>query len=149
MVQSVGFALEFHLPYFALRHSATKKIDPRGLRRCADFFPSRIGTDTSDYLYEAQVSVIVVGVDEWFWTAYCWTETHFGSEESVQFYHENQLDAPTGGEKFTYYPVWNPRGYFLLVLSCRMRQVTKEWRNVVDVLKERLHYHVGLFYQSA
>lgn len=96
-----------------------------------------------EYLYEAQISVVVVGVDEWVWTAYCCTETYFGSEESVDFYHERGLDAPLGGARPTHYPVWNPREYFLLVLTSRMNQIMKEWGNLVNALEERLQYHVS------
>ena len=69
--------------------------------------------------------------------------THFGSEESIQYYHENQLDALTGGEKSIQYPVWNPREYFLSVLSRRLKQVTKEWSNVVESLEDRSRIQVG------
>lgn len=140
--QSFGFALEFHLPYYALRRSPIPQEDARGLRRCGSFIPSRENPNASDYIYEAQVSVLVIGVDEWFWTAYCCTDTHFGSEETVQYYHEHSLDAPTGGEKSTIYPIWNPREYFLLILSCRVKQIRKEWSNIMDALEDRLQYHV-------
>ncbi len=58
------------------------------------------------------------------------------------YYYEYDLDAPTGGEKSTNYPIWNPREYFLLILSCRVRQITKEWSNIMDALEDRLRYHV-------
>lgn len=87
--------------------------------------------------------MLVTGVDEWFWTAYFCAETHFGSEESIQYYHENQLDALTGGEKSMLFPVWNPREYFLSILSRRLKQATKEWSNVVETLQDRLRLHVS------
>lgn len=85
---------------------------------------------------------MVTGIDEWVWTAYCCTDTHFGSEETVQYYHENGLNAPTGGETSTVYPIWNPREYFLLVPSCRMKQTIKEWSSVVIALESGLKYYV-------
>ena len=121
-------------------------IDARGLRRCADFIPDRMTRGVSEHLYEAQISVVVTGIDEWFWTAYCCTDTYFGSEESVHYYHEHGLDAPTGGEKSTDYPIWNPREYFLLVLSCRVKQTTKEWSNAIVALEKRLQYFVRVIY---
>ena len=87
--------------------------------------------------------MLVTGFDEWFWTAYCCAETYFGSEESIQYYTDNQLDALTGGEKSMLYPVWNPREYFLSILSRRLKQVTKEWSNVVETLQDRLRLHVS------
>lgn len=84
----------------------------------------------------------MIGIDEWFWTAYCCVETYFGSEQSIQRYHDGELDAPTGGARPTHMPVWNPRHYYLLVLSRRVRQVTKEWANLVNTIDKRLECHV-------
>ena len=120
------------------------KKDPRELRRCAKFIPNQSGNDSSDFLYQAQISLIIVGIDEWVCTAYCCTETYFGSEESIDFYFERGLDAPAGGTKTRHFPLWNPREYFLFILSLRVNQITKEWNNVVEVLEERLYFHVRL-----
>ena len=90
----------------------------------------------------------VVGIDEWVWTAYVCTETYFGSEETIQHYHENDLDAPSGGVRHRYFPVWNPREYFLFILSLRIKQVTQEWGNIIDALENRLKHHVRLWCQT-
>ena len=119
------------------------KADSRNLRRSGYLVPSQKGSPQSEYLYEGQLSLLITGVDEWFWTAYLCAETYFGSEESIQYYYENQLDALTGGEKSLRDPVWNPRDYFLSVLSRRLKQVTKEWSNVVESLEDRLRSHVS------
>ena len=140
LVQDFGFALEFHVPYYALRQDNALQADPRGLRRSGYFIPNLEGPQSPEYLYEAQLSLLVTGVDEWFWTAYCCAETYFGSGESIQYYSDNQLDALTGGEKSMLYPVWNPREYFL---SRRLKQATKEWSNVVETLQDRLRLHVS------
>ena len=120
----------------------SRQNDARGLRRsCA--FPSGLDSpELKERLYEAQVSVLVTGVDEWVWTAYCCVETYFGSEKSVKHYHENNLDALTGGETFSGFPVWNPREYFISVLSRRLRQITKEWSNIVEALEQWLRNYV-------
>ena len=96
-----------------------------------------------EYLYEAQISLLVTGVDEWYWTAYCCTEVYFSSEEKMQYYHDHGLDAPSGGERPAHSPVWNPREYFLFILSRRFRQVTKEYQNLVVALEERLEMQVS------
>ena len=142
-VQEFGFTLEFHLPYYALRQDTALQADSRGLRRSGHFIPSPGGPQKPEYLYEAQLSLLITGVDEWFWTAYCCAETYFGSEVSLQYYSDNQLDALTGGEKTMSFPVWNPREYFLSILSRRLKQVTKEWGNVVEALQARLRLHVS------
>lgn len=137
--------MEFHLPYYALRRGFMTNADPRGLRRCGKFEP--IGTNTGDpeYLYEAQTSVMVTGFDEWFWTTYCCVETYFENKESIQFYHDTNMDAPTGAARPTNLPVWNPRQYYLLILSRRMGQMTKEWANIVNTFDKRLQYYVRMF----
>ena len=135
--------MEFHLPYYALRQSSLPRNDSRGLRRCGRFMITRANSETPEYLYEAQISLLVSGVDEWFWTSYCCADTYFGSEKTIQYYHDRDLDASSGGERPTHYPVWNPREYFLYVLSRRFRQVTQEWRVVVTAVEDRLQNNVG------
>ena len=138
---SNAFTLEFHLPYYALRSHTCRVQDTRGLRRSGSLFPD---SDPNEFLYEAQISFVIVGLDEGVWTAYCRTETYFGSEESIECYYQRGHDAPSGGVKPMHYPVWNPREYFLLILSSRIRQSTQEWFNTVRTLEARIQYHVKL-----
>ncbi|MCJ1403964.1 hypothetical protein MMC11_007187 [Xylographa trunciseda] len=142
-----GFALEFHMPYYALRQSIDPSRDTRGLRNCGKFPANMSDPLRPEYLYEAQISVMVTGIDEWFWTAYCCVDTYFGSEEGIEFYHDSTLDAATGGERLVSQPVWNPREYFLYILSCRFRQATKEWSIVVGTVESRLlSYEATIFH---
>ncbi|MCJ1483151.1 hypothetical protein MMC06_003317 [Schaereria dolodes] len=146
-----GYSMEFHLPYYALRQSAIPYRDSRPLRRCGRFITTR-NTGLPEYLYEAQISVIVTGFDEWFWTAYCCTDTYFGSEKNIHFYHDggpSGYDAPGGGDRPNHDPIWNPREYFLNVLSRRFRQITKEWSIVVYTIEDRLQFHeASIFYDK-
>lgn len=135
--------MEFHFPYYALRESTSLLGDSRGLRRSNEFPGKGMSSRGKEYLCEAQISVLVTGLDEWFWTVYCCVDTYFGSEETIQYYHDEHLDAPSGGERFARYPVWNPRGYFLHILSRRFRQATKEWAIVVRALEDRLKFQVN------
>lgn len=101
-------------------------------------------TDGYEQVHEAQISFLVAGIDEWYWTAYCCVDKYFGSEETIQSYLDKQLDAPIGGYgRLTEFPVWNPREYFLIVLSRRIRQVTREWSSLVVTLEERLQSYVS------
>ena len=103
--------------------------------------------------HEAQVSFLLFGPDEWFWTVYCIVDTYFGSEISNEEYLEAvsgppeyapfPQDPPTGGEKLLNEPVWNPRGYFLVVLARRMEQVSKEWSDLVAAINDRLTAYVS------
>lgn len=138
VLQPRGFVMEAHIPYFALRRSLQPMKDQRELRRHGSFLPDRFKPRVPEYLYEAQISILVTGIDEWVWTAYCFTDTFFENAESVKSYSTKRLDAPTGGEMLIDDPVWNPREYFIRILSRRIMQVTKEWGSVVSTLEARL-----------
>lgn len=144
--------MEFHLPYYVLRHSSEASVDDRiyrirgkrrSLRRFSQLPTSLSDPQTKEFIYEAQISFLISGFDEWFWKAYCFVDTFFFSENSLQSYHEQGLDAASGGERYADLPVWNPREYFLLVLARRFRQVTKEWSVLVNTLDARLEIYVG------
>lgn len=148
VLQPNSFVMESHIPYFALRSSRDPCKDKRPLRRHGTFIPIRPCPENGvsgdpEYLYEAQISILVTGVDEWVWTAYCFTDTFFGSEDTIHDYDVKKADAPTGGETLRKYPVWNPREYFIRILFRRMRQATKEWGNIVSTLEARLGAYVS------
>lgn len=135
--------MEFHLPYFAI-HQGRQMTDQRKLRR---YYPmiNRIDEPVDDlFYYEAQISFLITGVDEWYWTAYCCVDTFFGSEQSLDEYLACEDDGPSGGGRSAFFPAWNPREYFLIVLSRRFMQVTQEWRNLIDELNLRLDTYVSL-----
>ena len=142
--------MEFQLPYVALRSDGTKR-DPRNLRSSRPMLRSE-GENDAGILYEAQISFLLVEVDEWYWTAYCFVETYFGSEKSIDWYREappepNQpisppFDGPTGGCQLSTLVVWNPREYFLFVFSRWMSQIAMEWNNIVSALDKKLDIYV-------
>ncbi|OCL12573.1 hypothetical protein AOQ84DRAFT_372958 [Glonium stellatum] len=124
---SRSFSLEFHIPYFALRLGSAipdqRTLQGRGLRTHRLLPLRRLG-ELESYYYEAQISFLMTGLDEWLWTTYCCVDTFFGSETDREAYLNplNPTDAATGGWLQQQYPVWNPREYFLAVLSRRMLQ---------------------------
>lgn len=146
------YALEFHIPYFALRKSFS---DSQNLHNSIVGRRSGVFTDTftrncepgqKEYFHEAQVSVLLVGIDEWVWTLYCLVETRFEEKQdrgNIEEYVTHMLDAPSGQVARYYSPIWNPREYFLLVLCRRMDQATLEWQNLVETLDQRLKVLVG------
>ena len=96
--------MEFHLPYYALRTirgESNDRKDPRDLRRSADFgFDDPSEPGTQQVLFEAQISLLVTGVDEWFWTACLCVDTYFEDDDSVHrasSYHSTLNDALIGG----------------------------------------------------
>ncbi|KAL9113441.1 MAG: hypothetical protein Q9227_002482 [Pyrenula ochraceoflavens] len=137
--------MEFHLPYFALRNGP-RCSDPRRLRKAIPILDvdsggaatirnsTTTGTHSHLFLYEAQISLLLVGVDEYFWTVYCSVDTFFGSEQDPSWYAHEGQDAPSGAGLPASLPIWTPRGYFLFVLSRRVNQITNEWRNILSVV---------------
>lgn len=137
------------MPFCVLRKSDILLSDPRGIRRSDRLAQTSLLTDNKERIYDAQISFLIVGTDEWFWTAYCCVDLYYGgNRESIDTYHvsPSSLDAPSGGKRSRQYPYWNPRDYFLEVLQRRIKQVTKEWSNVVTMLEERLESYVCISY---
>lgn len=141
------YALEFHIPYFALRKSfsTSEKLHSNIVGRrsgvFADSFTRNCEPGQKEFFHEAQVSVLLVGIDEWVWTLYClvegqFEETHDPAE--LEQYVTHMRDAPSGNYVPYTMPIWNPREYFLLVLCRRMGQATLEWQNLVETLDQRL-----------
>jgi hypothetical protein len=147
--------MEFHIPYLALRTGSRQKDtrDPQDknyeLRASLEMpGPMKASSETL-FCYEAQISFLLVGVDEWYWTAYCCTDTFFGSERPPSSYAGLGLDGPVGDPQvLSSHPIWNPRDYFLRVLSARISQATKEWAVIVAILQSRLESYVGKYCQD-
>ena len=136
-----GFAFEFHLPYFVLRENATVRSDVRGLRQSRP--ASAVPTDRFDHVHQAQISVLLTGVDEWIWTVTCCVDSYFESDDPIDDLSTLNLDAPTGGETTCDKPIWNPREYFLVIVANRIRQVTREWANIICEFENRLSKFVS------
>lgn len=122
------------------------------MRRTGDlqflkFAPFRTEAPVLDEcIYEAQISVLVTGVDHWSWTAFTFVDTYYkGAEndESVEHYVDQILDPLTNGQYVAEPPVWRPREYFLRVLESRIKQVKREWHNTVFCILQRIEPHVG------
>ncbi|KAL9625601.1 MAG: hypothetical protein Q9160_000314 [Pyrenula sp. 1 TL-2023] len=89
----VGFSMEFHLPYLALREGPPHG-DPRRLRKWFQMLRMQ-DTNVADIFYEAQISVLLVGVDEWFWTE----NSVDGSAKIETFFDDEHF---SGTKKYTW-----------------------------------------------
>ncbi|KAE8379714.1 hypothetical protein BDV26DRAFT_303422 [Aspergillus bertholletiae] len=139
ILQIRGFTLEFHLPYYVLRPHETKLQDRRGLRKHRFFRPPTL--NDSDCIYEAQLSLVVYGVDDYFWTAYLCEDSYFREQNPVTEYIQDEVDGPSFGHRMCKFPIWDPRYYFLSILSIRMNQVVMEWAVLVETLESHLDKH--------
>ena len=157
------FALEFHIPFFALRRERTfdrragsgeaSRTHSQASLRKGSLLPfGDRNIDDQMYYYEASVSLLVSGPDEWVWTSYCFVDTYYNNERETMEDFENEdgkdTDARSGRHSFFKSPVWDPRQYYLAVLSRRLMQVTNEWSNLVSVLDVRLTSFVREFQAS-
>jgi len=147
--------MEFHLPYFALRRAdeySDHKIDKRSihgrkLRLDRPLPLAKPGTDEErDFYYETQLSFLVIGVDEWWYTSYCLVDTYYqGCEEHWKTYLSPPgiREPATGGKnRLETSTIWNPREYFLAVLARRLRQATSESIALLEEFEDRLFREV-------
>jgi len=133
--QSVGyliFELECHLPYFALRTSRPPEVSSqRGVktkppRKWTDLSFLEMRTPKSQYkrmhgIYEAQISFVICGSDDWQWVAYAFIDVNFDGddlEDEVFSYEEFQKDPIALGEHDANLPIMNPRMYFFCTPNC-------------------------------
>ncbi|KAL4889883.1 hypothetical protein BDV59DRAFT_185683 [Aspergillus ambiguus] len=146
--QSPGFVLEFHLPHFVIRKDHLNSRDERGLRKFRYFHPQGKANVGRKCIYETQISLLVFGTDDFFWTAYFFVDTYYGGRESVDHYLRQRLDPPSGGYLHLDSPIWDPRYYFLTVFSVRLNQVTMEWTVLVREIEQSLDSYSDLNQQS-
>lgn len=137
------FTMVFHVSYVALRPGATNS-DPRGLRQSYSMIKPIESALDDLYYHDAQTSFFVTGTSDWQWTAYCLVDTFFGGEQSAEEYVRRRQDGPSGGARHDAEPCWDPREYFLLVLSQRILQISQEWGNFFTVLMSRLDLYASL-----
>lgn len=147
--QKFVFELEFHIPYLALRRGRkmTDKRNFRGepLRQAIPLPLPRQLDETADFFYEAQISVLVAGVDEWVWTSYCFVDAFYGSEpERLEYLDPPHPSEPaSGGSKSLNLPKWSPREFFLCVLDYRIMQAVREFKALIDAFVERMNTYVS------
>jgi hypothetical protein len=101
------------------------------------------------YIHEAQISVMITGLDDWYWTAYCFVDVYFkgmGHRESVEAYSSSGMDPLSGGRTSRDRPTWLPREYFLQLLTYRLEQVKQEWNNTVYQLFGHIQPCVCVFH---
>jgi len=98
-------------------------------------------------LYEAQISVAVIGIDHWVWTAYGFVDTYFGSKESIDSYYQSKEPMgwlePLGASQIAANtPSLTPREYFFAVLQVRINEVRREWLAILDKLEDDVNQYV-------
>ncbi|RYP15963.1 hypothetical protein DL765_005403 [Monosporascus sp. GIB2] len=155
------YALEFHLPFYALRRHRKTLRDLRTrrtgepLRQSKDITFLRTlleknDNSGNDIIYQAKVSCLVSGWDRYSWVAYMFIDLYFEEShvdedlESIADYeqhlsdHEVRLDPFTAGETTSHAALREPREYFLQVLAVRLSKIKHEWEHLVLHIEEAI-----------
>ncbi|RYP73464.1 hypothetical protein DL771_003636 [Monosporascus sp. 5C6A] len=160
------YALEFHLPFYALRKHKKTLRDLR-TRRTGE--PLRQSQDVSflrtllekndnsgnDIIYQAKVSCLVSGWDRYSWVAYMFIDLYFEEShvdedlESITDYEQHlrddgvRLDPFTAGETTSHAALREPREYFLQVLAVRLSKTKHEWKHLVAYIDEAIKTYMS------
>ncbi|KAK3296438.1 uncharacterized protein B0H64DRAFT_417841 [Chaetomium fimeti] len=144
-----SFHLSFHLPFLAWRQGGKPSLDTRfggnngPLRDSKDVGFLNQSRGTQAYVHEAQISCMIVGVDNTHWTAYGFFDTYHDGGESrydVRSYQSTQggavMDPLTCGRRMAESSASDARGYFMQAMESCVLEVKEEWENAVrQVLK--------------
>ena len=144
------FRLELHLPFYVLRETNGREMDElRQGRKARDvsFLSSQEHNITSgyQYLYEAQVSLLIHGYGRTNWEAYAFVD----DAETFGLRVDNQIDQDDSMLHFPTFASYascektdseekplDPREYFLRIAKYRTAQVLSEWRYLVRKLEQ-------------
>lgn len=155
------FAMNFHIPYYTLR-ICTVKVE--GSRRKSKGSPVRIALDlpfagiTDDTsttppkgverLYQAQVSVVVTGIDNRIWSAYAFIDA-IEDKDTVTHYHQEAQDLGLPPDPLACSRIMvearrflPPKRYFLKVFQIRIDKVKCEWQYIVRRFQEEVKKYV-------
>ncbi|KAK6367925.1 hypothetical protein LTS17_010077 [Exophiala oligosperma] len=144
-----SFQFSLHLPYYAWRCSPAPKWDSRRSRtgRTLRQFKNVSvlnGDGRNAYLYEAQISCVLAGIDEWTYVAYCFVDTFFDGDDGEvdSQYHKDILDGAEFTQPVLYgrpeWPTHKARDFFLSVVQIRGKQICHEWERVVQKLEQSI-----------
>ncbi|KAI8276816.1 hypothetical protein K4K60_007451 [Colletotrichum sp. SAR11_57] len=96
-------------------------------------------------IYSGHVGCLITGYDQWRWTAIMFIDTWFntgeGAIDKVERYQFDLddgmlLDPLGGGQDDAEKPIWEPRAYFLRVMSLRLGHLADEWELIRSNLEQ-------------
>ncbi|KAK0705695.1 hypothetical protein B0H67DRAFT_594764 [Lasiosphaeris hirsuta] len=159
------FAMHLHIPFYVLGdptldppHRDTRKW-PNGepLRAsCAlDCLSTSRDTKEKQWLYEAQTSVLMTGIDHYVWTAICTVDTYYCDTKSKESESVRSLRRPKfrlskqakqmwdplvgrGTLPLILSKVRDPRRYFLAVCEARIGWVLLQWGKIVGAFSDNI-----------
>ncbi|KAF4965740.1 hypothetical protein FSARC_6523 [Fusarium sarcochroum] len=157
------FAFSFHLPFYSWTSTQQEPRDLRPKQDGRNRRPLRCVHNMSflqsesqglpykiDYLCEAQVSILVTGIDQGIWTGFCFVDTYYQAEDRrqcVEDYCESelQMDPFTDGRCDAGQPLLDPGEYFLTDLEYQLKFVRHEWMNTAHKFKQKVEAYTDKF----
>ncbi|KAF2178428.1 hypothetical protein K469DRAFT_754507 [Zopfia rhizophila CBS 207.26] len=140
------FQMDFHMPFCALRRGRPEEyfrdgVKPRRKWRDISFLANGMG------IHEAQISFTICGPAESRWVAYAFVDTDFDEDKEMgadEFDYTSMLadQIASDGEVDANRPIFNPREYYLLIVSIRLKQVVKEWAGLVQIVEKGIEAHM-------
>lgn len=137
-----------------LQKDYREKADGAPLRQFWDLpvlstVPSTTNKPREDYsIYEAQLSIVVTGIDNWTWTAYGFCDTYFESHKSNNRKQSKDystvLDPLAACKIRAEPPLCSPRAYFLRVLEIRIHGIRREWNFICSRIEENVASYVSV-----
>jgi hypothetical protein len=103
------------------------------------------GTEVFHY-YEAKVSYLMMGVDDFFFTSYLLVDTYQGETEDQRDTYDTAYEGcgidPASMRSFEF-PFWNPREHMFASLAERLDQVTKELGQMMGTFDKHMRRYVS------
>ncbi|KAF4951252.1 hypothetical protein FSARC_12979 [Fusarium sarcochroum] len=109
--------------------------------------------DPVDYLCEAQISILLTGLDDQRWTSYCFVDTYYepeGMRERVDRYRGDaivldglQNDRLTAGLCDTNGPMLDPGVYFLAALAKQAKEFKNEWLYTTHLFRRKIKEYMS------
>ena len=147
----------FHLPYKAWRDSDLPNQDPRSFKdgrqlpKCKDVsYLNGKGGPSASYLYEAQMSFVIIATSPRTWVSYCFDDTYYdpiqNGQRLVDYYYTDSIDEyaqidPSTRGKPEPDPVVDSGEYFCTVLRHSLEHVRDEWKRVIDRVHDGIREH--------
>lgn len=149
------FQLDLHIPFFILSKclppaASTGTIKTKPSRRWTDLSFLRLdglesqAQDSAEVwgMQEAQISCIIIGMDDWQWTGYGFVDSEVDGLLCDCCEEEMCCDQIAGGGLEARCTIRQPRNYWMWVFHIRITSIGKQWEHNLYRLQRAIDTHV-------
>jgi hypothetical protein len=143
------FQLHFHMPFYALRKCLPAPcikddvyIKPLRDWRNLSFMASSLG------IHESHMAFTVCGVADRRWVAYAFRDTDYDEDREMDesdFNYDGVVADQIAADVFrpvdANRPIWNPREYYLMIVSRQLDQIVGEWAKLIRIFEKDIRTH--------